>query len=418
MKKLILLILVLCCLFSACGTSDENTIITPQAEEKVAAPSSAVSTAYIPLIKATSVIPESYNNKPLQVMNGCGIFLQNSTLLDFSSYVRYDAYVIGEDSQLSSLNINQFNDAYTLDGSRYRLTFDWADKSGMKIVTSSSDETTATMLLHSDNGNQALFLLPEHLNTDTGVVYSNYPVLLDFDTGELIDFLSGCKLDKINQICNAAFTSDRSGLLLAQDGGALYYCDLESNTVYSLDELSGEPVKSCTVADNKIICWSSSGTEQVSGTLGEYHFWYIDLDSFTRQEMPDLELSSELGPLRFAYLSGFSSARRDNNMYSGSIYALCTGGSGDSYVLDMATWTVTPLSGYILPASNIACVGNPDGKYLLLEDLANSKAYVLDYASCSISQLDISSTDHLNWFDSSSVIEQPGDGNYYVYDIA
>jgi hypothetical protein len=417
MKKLILLILVLCCLFSACGTSDENSIITTQAVEKSVTPTSALPTAYIPLIKASAVISESYNNKPLQVMNGCGIFLQNSTLLDFSAYTRYDAYAIDEENQLSALSVNQFNNAYTVDGSRYRFTFDWTNNSGLKVLTSASDETTATMLLHSDYGTQALFFLPEHLDTDSGLVYSNYPVLLDFDTGELVDFLSGCKLDKLTGICNAAFTSDRSGLLLAQDGGALYYCDLTSKTVYSLDELSGEPVKACTTSDNKIICWSSSNTQQLSGTLGDYHFWYIDLDSFTRQEMPELELSSELGPLRFAYISGFSSTRRDNNMYSGSTYALCTGGSGDSYVLDMASWTITPLSGYILPASNIACVGSPDGNYLLLEDLANTKAYVLDYAICSISQLDISSTNHLNWFDSISVIEQPGDGNYYVYNI-
>ena len=75
------------------------------------------------------------------------------------------------------------------------------------------------------------------------------------------------------------------------------------------------------------------------------------------------------------------------------------------------------MEGYTLPASNLSCAGSLDGQRLLLKDTGNNKAAVLDYRDCTLVWLDIQSAEGLIWFDSDTVLEHPGDGNFYLYDL-
>ena len=103
-------------------------------------------------------------------------------------------------------------------------------------------------------------------------------------------------------------------------------------------------------------------------------------------------------------------------MFSGSPYALCTSGDGSVYILDMDNWSLSYLSGYTMPASNLTCSGSLDGQRLLLEDIGNNSAYVIDYSSCTLLRLNVQDAESLSWFDFDTVLEQPGDGNFYLYD--
>ena len=291
------------------------------------------------------------------------------------------------------------------------------DNGGVKSLTYVSEDTNAEFLSLSDEGSKSLFLLKDHLSSDGSTLYSYYPVLLDLSKEEIKDILSSCGLGNISKICNVALSSDCKGLLLAQDGGALYYCDLSSGTVYSLDELSGEPVKACALTEDRIICWNQSSSLSGMGDVGDYHFWYIDLADFQRKEMPQLQTDGDTGPLRLAHLAGFSSTMYNYKMFSGSAYALYTSGDGRIYVLDMENWRLNAVSGYTMPASNVTCRGSLDGQLLLLEDIGNNSAYVVDYADSLLVRLNIQDAESLSWFDSNTVLEQPGDGNYYLYSI-
>ncbi|MGN0981332.1 MAG: hypothetical protein ACI4O0_00425 [Candidatus Limivicinus sp.] len=411
MKKIILFILVLCCLISACGQAE------PPAPTSAAAPSpSAAGTGGLPLplVKAGAVISELYKGKPLRPAEGCGLFLLCSDPVEMNQGSHYDAFALNAEGTLEQLKEQLFNNAYTLDGNRYHLNFDWTTHEGVKVATYVSSDMAASMVYLSDAGSESLFLL--RWRTGQGsTVYNCYPVTLDLESGELTDFLAGCRLDSLDQICNAAFNPDRSGILLAQEGGAIYYCDLKSNAVYSLDGLSGEPVKACTLISDRIICWNQSG--EGSGALGDYRFWSISLTDFRRQEMPALQTDVDTAALRFAHLAGFDSQLRGGRMFSGSRYALCTSGSGQTYVLDMEEWSLRAVEGYTLPASNLSCTGSPDGQRLLLKDTGSNKAAVLDYRDCTMVWLDIQNAERLIWFDSDTVLEQPGDGNFFLYDL-
>ena len=410
MKRIFLLLLVICCLISACGQAELPESTGTAAPSLTSIGSGGPS---LPLVKASAVIPELHKGKALRPTEGCGLFQLCADPVEMNQGSHYDAFAVNEEGVLEQLTETQFNNAYTLEGKRYHLSFDWAEHDGVKVATYVSADMPASMMYLSDQGSESLFLL-RWRTSQNDTVYNYYPVTLDLESGELTDLLSGCRLDSLTRICNAAFSPDRSGMLLAQEGGAIYYCDLKSNSAYSLDGLSGQPVKACALTSDKIICWSQSGE---GGALGDYCFWSIRLTDFKRQEMPTLQTDVDTASLRFAHLAGFDSQLRGGKMFPGSRYALCTSGSGQTYVLDMEEWTLQAVEGYTLPASNLSCTGSPDGRRLLLKDTGSNKAAVLDYRDCCMVRLDIQCAERLLWFDSNTVLEQPGDGNFYLYDL-
>ena len=414
MKRIILLLLVLCCLISACGKAEAQAPASASAVPAVRAASVSANGPALPLIKASAVVPEIYKDKQLRPVENCGMFQLCADPVEMNPGSHYDAFAVNADGALEQLEETQFNNAYTLDGNRYHLSFDWAEHDGVRTATYVPADMEASMLTLSDQGSKNLFLLRWHIGEDD-TVYSYYPVLLDLKSGELTDLLANCRLGSLSHICNAAFSPDHSGLLLAREGGAIYYCDLKTSTIYSLDELSGEPVKACTVTGDRIICWSQGG--EGSGVLGDYHFWSISLSNFKRQEMPALQTDVDTGSLRFAHLAGFDSQLRQGSMFSGSCYALCTDGSGQTYVLDMEEWNLRAVEGYTLPASNLSSTDNLNDQRLLLKDIGSNKAAVLDYRDCTMVRLDIQNAERLIWFNSNMVLEQPGDGNFYLYDL-
>ena len=423
MKKLILLVLLLCCLLAGCSRDGVEPSASPARAGMAAsvpyasvAAASPSSSPAIPIVNAGAVIPELYNEKAISPLGNCGVFLLCSDPVEKQGS-HYEAYTVDENGQLQLLDNQLFNNAYTIGSGRYHFNFNWVENSGVKVLTYESEDMNASLLYFSDDGSESIFLLREHLSGDGSTVYNYYPVLLDFSKDELQDLFAGINLGSLSSISNIAISQDRSGMLLAQEGGALYYFDISTKLMYSLDELSSEPVKACTLTDDKIICWNQSGSEYGSGNVGDYHFWYIDLNSFKRMEMPQLQSEADTLPLRFAHLAGFSSTMYNERMFSGSPYALCTSGNGDCYVLDMENWTLTAVSGYTLPVSNLTCRGSLDGQRLLLEDLGNNSAYVLDYASCLLLRLNVQDAESLSWFDFDTVLEQPGDGNYYLYHL-
>ena len=422
MKKLILLILALCCILSGCSAAEAEPSGSPLPSGLArtgpyAASASTASPLAVPLLNASAVIPETYQEKAISPVSGSGIFLVCTDPVEMEQGSHYDAYIPDENGQLTLLENKLFNNAYTLGSNRYHFNFSWVEYEGSKALNYLSEETNAEFLYFSDIGNKSLFLLKDYLSSDGSTLYSYYPVLLDFSAEETEDILSGCSLGNISNISNAAISSDAKGMLLAQEGGALYYCDITDSTVYSLDEISGEPVKACTLTADKIICWNQSSSMSGMGDVGDYHFWYIDLADYQRKEMPELSTDGDTGPLRIAHLAGFSSTMYNDMMFAGSSYALCTSGDGRVYVLDMENWQLNAISGYTMPASNVTCRGSLDGQRLLLEDIGNSSAYVIDYADSFLVRLNVQDAESLSWFDFDTVLEQPGDGNYYLYHI-
>lgn len=420
MKKTILPILILCCIIAACSTMESpapSAGVQTQAKVQAAVSTSSATVSTPLTVNAQFTVSELYNGKSIFPLAGNGVFLLCTDSVEMKQGSHYDAYTLDEDGQLTRLESNLFNNAFVLDSNRYHLTLNWVEHDGNAVCTYIPADSPACIMVLSGNVNETLFLLRDRLSQDGNTVYTDYPVLIDLESGELTDFLAKCKLNNISNICNVAFSPDRKGLLLAQEGGALYYCDLGSNVVYSLDELSNEPVKACAIADGRIICWNQGSSDRAGGNVGDYHFWYIDMEDFQRRELPQLESDIDTDLLRFAHLSGFDDWLHEGRIFAGSTFALCTSGNGQTYVLDMADWRLSPVESYTLPASNVSCTGSFDGQRLLLQDTGSNRAYVLDYSSCRMFSLNIQNAGNLMWFDNNTVLEHAKDGNYYLFDL-
>ncbi len=343
MKKLILLILALCCILSGCSAAEAEPSGSPLPSGLArtgpyAASASTASPLAVPLLNASAVIPETYQEKAISPVSGSGIFLVCTDPVEMEQGSHYDAYIPDENGQLTLLENKLFNNAYTLGSNRYHFNFSWVEYKGSKALNYLSEETNAEFLYFSDMGNKSLFLLKDYLSSDGSTLYSYYPVLLDFSAEETEDILSGCSLGNISNISNAAISSDAKGMLLAQEGGALYYCDITDSTVYSLDEISGEPVKACALTEDRIICWNQSSSMSGMGDVGDYHFWYIDLADYQRKEMPELSTDGDTGPLRIAHLAGFTEG---DWVYR--LYADVPGLADGVYAASVITERVRPL---------------------------------------------------------------------------
>ena len=179
MKKLVLLFLVLCCLIGACGTAD---VPEPTSTAMATTASASTTAPAFPLLKASAVLPELYKNKKLQPVEGCGVFQLCTDPVEMNQGSHYDAFAVNADGALEQLEEAQFNNAYTLDGSRYHLNFDWAEQAGTKVTTYIPADMEASMLYLSDQGSSSLFLLRWHTGEDDAV-YTYYPVLLDLESG-------------------------------------------------------------------------------------------------------------------------------------------------------------------------------------------------------------------------------------------
>ena len=124
MKKIILLLLVLCCLISACSHAEAQAPASTSAAPVMRAASASANGPALPLIKASAVVPEIYKDKQLRPMENCGVFQLCADPVEMNQGSHYDAFAVNADGALEQLEEAQFNNAYTLDGNRYHLSFD------------------------------------------------------------------------------------------------------------------------------------------------------------------------------------------------------------------------------------------------------------------------------------------------------
>lgn len=420
-KTLPILIITAACLLSGCSdqpqaASQRAAIVSEQPNQISKAENvSQAPAGVLDVISPSYSIDKLYRNRELRPVYGLGLFKLCTDGVEDPALSHYDAYRLSKEGQLLRMDDQIYNSSYTIDDLRYRITFDWTEHEGQHVLTYVDPLSDGKPIALSDNGSKMLFMIKDH-HDGTQASYSQYPVLLDLSTGELKDLLEKVNSSALSKISNVALSADGNSLLLAQDGGALYFLDVEKGSIYSLDELSSEPVKGCALAGGQLICWNQSKDES-NGTVGDHKFWYIDLKDMKRHEMPKLETFTDISTLRFAHLAGFDSQAKLPFMFPGSSYALCTQGNGQTFVLDLYNWQLKPVLGYTLPASNVTCTGSFDGQRLLIQDLDRESAVVLSYSDMKLVRLKASDVSSIRWFDPDSLIQLNDEGKFDIFQL-
>ena len=380
-----------------------------------------------PSISIGDVLQGKHVHTPVSTLAQDGVFLVCTDDVHTKQGSHYDAYYekLGEFVKLEE---HAFTQEYVLNGTTFCVKLDWAEYNGKTIVTW-VDENTNTRIPGNAGDPSALLIHFVFAYTDDSGDYieSYYPALLNLRTGELTDVLAGTGAEELERIGNSAISEDLTKMLLCsitKDGYSLYYVDLTSKKMHSLDELSGEKVDSCSLIGNKLVCWSL--------TDGCYKAWSIDLTTLQRTELFDSIFNAAATPEADAgivFMMGFDSWVHEGNMYAGSIFALEVDEAQNVFVIDLATRQKAPIAGYTW-TSDTQRIPCPDGSKLLLAECPDWQDYeyvgVLDFENLTFTEFSRENRKNeylAYWFDENTVVicgelsPESLCSDYYLYEI-
>lgn len=335
--------------------------------------------------------------------NGMFHICTDSQMMNGGSH--FDSYV-EENGRLVKLEPRHFRQDYTILGNDFHVEFEWVEHNGISNIQYIPANAPYRMQNLSGPSDSVLMTFECELDG----YFTQYPVLVNLNTGQWTDVLAGTGADHLPGIYNAAISRDHSNMLLVLSNDDLYLVDLEFKKLYSIQELSGQRPDACAFAGNSLACWALEGASEKTRTLGTYRIWGIDLDTKERRELfsdlpatpatsydawsalyesilqiesdgsttafyPDAEGNYTLTEepyIPFAglqFLGGFSRASSFGNMYAGSGFAVIVDESRNVYVIDLESGEKIKIENYTwpdIPYPHLQCVPSADGQKLLI----------------------------------------------------
>lgn len=370
------------------------------------------------------VIEGRYVHAPMACLAREGVYRICTDEIELNQGSHYDAYY-EENGEFIKLEEYTFSGDYTVLGNDFHIEFDWAAHGGQVALTYIGVEEPYRIPANPGDKDAMLVELlcsfPTEGKENTETVY---PVLLNPETGELMDVLAGTGAEKLINLCNQAISEDGSKMLLAQSDGTLYYVDLVKKKLYSVEDISGERADACSLIGNALSCWV---LEEDS-----YRAWTIDLATMERKELfcnvPNA-MAKEVQDGGIVYLSGFDTTVHWGTMFAGSHFALERDTAGNVTVLNLATGDEILIEGFIWPEGryqDLLWEASPDGKRLLISAGENGSKYeyigVLDFEKMSYLEFGRKNNNEVYewkpyWFDKDTVIIQAtGKDSYYARD--
>lgn len=380
-----------------------------------------------PNIRIGDVLQGKYVHTPVSTLAQDGVFLVCTDDVHTKQGGHYDAYY-EKQGEFVKLEKHAFAQDYVLHGVTFRVQFDWAQHNGKAVITWIDENANYTIPNNAGDPSALLIQFIFASTNDSGdYIESYYPVLLNLCTGELTDVLSGTGAERLELIVNSAISEDLTKMLLCsvtKDGCTLYYVDITSKKMYSLYELSGEKVDSCTLIGNKLVCWSL--------TDGYYKAWSIDLTTLQRMELFDSVFNAAATPEADAgivFMMGFDSWIHEGSMYTGSAFALEVDETQNVFVIDLATGQKAPIAGCTW-TFDTQRIPSPDGSKLLLVECPDWQDYeyvgVLDFENLTFTEFSRENRQNeylAYWFDDNTVVicgeltPESLCSDYYLYQI-
>ncbi|MGN0335530.1 MAG: hypothetical protein ACI4DV_07715 [Lachnospiraceae bacterium] len=378
-------------------------------------------------IKIGGALEAAYVHTPAASYALDGVYLICTDEIEMKQGSHYDAYY-EENSEFIKLEEHSFCQDYTILNNDFHVEFDWVEHNGTAVFTYVDVDVSYRKSNRSDDINTALFWFSCTSVGDDGMeTGTEYPVVIDLETGKLTDILAGTGAEDLMNIANSAISEDLSKMLLVQSDGTLYYVDITGKKLYSIDELSGEHAEACSLTGNALACWVRKDG---------YHAWNIDLTTFERRELfdgiPDAA-SAEVRDAGIEFMAGFDTWIRGSDMYAGSSFALETDGNRNVYVIDLSNGERIQIEGFLWPEErypDIQCIPSPDGKKLLLCGGHTGYNYqyigVLNFADRTYMEFSRENGNDVRehsayWFDPDSIIIRTtateSSHDYYVYSI-
>lgn len=397
-------------------------------------------------ISIGSHLEGTYVHTPVASHGRNGLFLICTDEVMMNSGNHYDAYR-EENGTLVKLEERTFCQDYTILGNDFHVEFSWVDAGGHCVITYADSEE----LWHKQNLSgpleNTLFTFACQIPGNTYL--TNYPVLINLNTGELTDILAGTGADTLDGIYQAAISDDLTRMVLVTQEMELYYVDIPGKQLYNVDALSGEHAEECALTDTTLTCWVLEGDSIEEAALGSYRIWAIDLETLERRDLfqalpatpaTSYDVWSETYCVRedltpgftgLHFLEGFNMTFHWGNMYSGSDFALEVDENRKVWVIDLATGEKSVIDDFIWPEMEypqVECIPSPDGQKLLIQWRGEMTYYdqigVLDFGQKTYFTFSRENLNDVNertiyWFDHNSIIiattSHEGTTDYYVY---
>lgn len=378
---------------------DKNNINTEISEDNMFAEKTIV---------LDDAVEGKYIHMPVATRASGGVYLVCTDAVEMKQGSHYDAYY-EQNGEFIKLEEHRFKEDYVLFDRNIHVEFDWAEHNGNVHITW-AEENTVFQKPNLSGGASSLMINLNIIKKDEEGKYTEtlYPVLLNLYTGEMTDVLEEIGVGKMECITNSYISDDRTKMLLLEngdDGCFIYYADLISKKLYSLDELSGEHIDACSLIENTLACWSIND--------GYCKVWNINLKTFELTQL----FSAVIGTAQSAipgivFISGFDSLQHWEYMYSGSSFALSVDSDKKVYAVDLLSGEKMKIEGYKW-SYHTKCIPNSDGTKLLLIDGPDGEDVeyigVLDYKNMNFVEFDRKNlnavSEHLTyWFDDDTVI--------------
>ena len=373
------------------------------------------------------VIRGTYIHTPVATYARNGIFMACTDEVEMRQGSHYDGYY--EDSgKFYKLEEHRFSHDYVLYDNEIHAEFDWVVHEGSVSLTWAEPNAQFRKENRSGDASAALFMFNIYWRGEDGRWEGNwYPVILNLYTGELTDILAGTNVNRMEGIDKCAISEDRTKLLLGQDtkdGYSLYCVDLVTKQLHNIDTLSGQKATACSLAGNTLICWSLID--------GYYTAWRIDLTTMARTELFESKFDAAAttqADAGIVFMEGFDGTNRWGDMYCGSRFALEVDEAQNVYVIDLATGSKSPITGYTWTADTHRIAG-PDGSKLLLAEKYDGAAFeyvgVLDFENMTFAEFyrDNSLHEHtVYWFNDHTIVictemtYESMCSHYYLYSL-
>lgn len=397
-------------------------------------------------IRIGAQLEGTYVHTPVASHARNGLFLICTDEVMMNSGNHYDAYR-EERGALVKLEERTFCRDYTILGNDFHVEFKWVDAGGHCVITYADSRELWRKQNLSGPLEHTLFTFSCQI--PGGKYLTNYPVLMDMNTGELTDILAGTGAENLDGIYQASISQDLTRMVLVTQEKELYYVDIPGKKLYSVDELSGEHAEECALTDTTLTCWVLEGDSIEEAALGTYRIWAIDLKTMERRDLfqalpatpaTSYDVWSETcriwentapDSVGLHFLEGFNMTSHWGNMYSGSRFALEVDENRNVWVIDLATAEKSIIDGFTWPEMQypqVECIPSPDGQKLLIQWRAEMTYYdrisILDfgqktYFTFSRENLNAVNEHTIYWFDHNSILiattSHEGTTDYYVY---
>lgn len=329
-----------------------------------------------------------------------------------AAYAVEDGQMVLLEPHYETLSYPQGN---TAQGTAWQIRFDWYEKDGILYANARNYDPAASMewSVSAAKGSSDFLILTLGFGQQTE--YTQYPLLYNVRTKELLDVLAWCRLPEGQRITQTDFSPNLSRILITCDNGAaVYWYDIAEENLVSLNEVSGlEELEASFLDDNTLCCLSIDES-------GRYHCRTIEMPSGKCTE-------------RFLNLPRLEGDSHSGIALTGGRYGLYVCEDMSVFVYDFKTGDYAAVEDFKYPEDAVFLTMNPaEDKILFIQEtpeadgLGISQLGVLNLASRTFVLLDREGYEtrretSVGWFDHDRVAiraDAKGVGYLYLYTVS